>query len=404
VRNALTRSFSELNDTGDADAAVSSFKQAVEQLQAGVSIGDASLEAVAKEHEAYIKNLPDEAGKPDRLFGLPSLDEVRGPDPGTGELIVIAASPKVGKSALLGNILRESVKQNRPTYFASAEMQSRKTFERLFAAHTGLSSRMVSSPHVLKNNAVKPIYEAGKKDFAAKDIFIEFKSLSVQIVRRMVHYYYHKHGVKLFIFDRLGLFAETQGKDEFAGRRRVTNQLRTLANELPGIKIVLASQITNESLKAKDKRPHVSHVFGGNGSQADATQVFMIYRPYHVDPASDRFKSGPWQGMAAKVPGSSASYAEVYCGLNNNGPSNGSAYLLFDGDRQIFEDVGMNKYVDIASDAIEEELRDIKSGKVGLDIGNLPDLDDEEDDFDPGDIGSETFGVPKMGTGGEPMF
>jgi len=406
VRTAFTEGFAELNDTGDADKAVSDFKSKVDKLLEGLSGDDASVAALADIHEAYVKNLPDGAGGPDDLFGLPSLDEVRGADPGTGELIVIAAGPKVGKSSLFNNILRQALRENRPMYFASAEMDARKTYERLAAAQAGLSSRIVGTKHIFDQKAVRAAYMAFKKMAAGKKVFVEFKPLSVPFVRRVVHLYYHKHGVRHFIFDRIGLFQEVAtSRNEFADRRKVTAQLRTLANEMPGIKIILGSQITNESVKSKDKRPHVSHVFGGNGAQADATQVFIIHRPYHVDPTNERFRSGPWQGMMAKVPGSMATYAEIYCGLNNNGPSNGSAYLLFNGASQVFEDIGQNKYVDVSSDAIDEEIERVESGEPMIDLDAAVQEEDDDDNFVPEPMGQPGFGVPKTPTGGNsPLF
>lgn len=410
VRTAFTRGFAELNESGDADTAVSNFKLAVDKLVSGLSGTENSLDLLSAMHEEYVKSLPDTAGQPDDLFGLESLDRVRGADPGTGELIVIAAGPKVGKSSLFNNILRQSVRKNRPTYFASAEMDARKSYERLLAAQAGISSRIAGSNLIFKNNAVREAYLKAIKEFSQKKIFVEFQNLSVPLVRSKVHLYYHKHGVRHFVFDRIGLFKEASGKDEFSGRRQVTKQLRTLANELPGVKIILGSQITNESVKSKDKRPSPAHVFGGNGSQADATQVFIINRPYHVDPSSEKFRSGPWQGRVSKGPGS-VSFTEIYCGLNNNGPSNGSAYVAFDGDKQIFEDLNESKYTAVDESSIEEEILRIEKGENGFDIEEFNNMladEEEEDDFDPEPLdkpfGEPKLGVPKLGNSGKTLF
>lgn len=361
TRLALSEAVAALNDTGDADKAISIMKERSEEVLSGAAVSGSAAD-VAEEHHKYLEGLPEGDPEPDQLFGLPSLDAVRGADPGTGELIFIAARAKGGKSSLFNNILRQSVRLSRPTAFVSAEMSARKSYERLLAGHVGFSTRLAGSRPILTEKSLRELYLAAKSEIAASPLYIEQKGLTVPAIRQWVYSHYYRNDVRLFLIDRVGLFQEASGKDEFSGRRHVTAQLRALVNELPGLKIIVASQLTNSNAKAKTSRPHFSDLFGGTGGQADLTQLFMLDRPAHSRPDQEEFQSGPWAGTPSQIPGTPYSYAEVFCPLSSNGPANGSARLIFDASKQIFEN--LNEMVQFAVQPDwEEEAKRILAGE-----------------------------------------
>jgi hypothetical protein len=214
---------------------------------------------------------------------------------------------------------------------------------RSLAGTLGISSKVVGSEYLLDSPDVKVKYEALREKWSKRNSTIQFDALSIPSVERLIHFLHTKYGISVFLIDRIGLFAEASGKEEFRGRRRVTKALRILANKL-NVKIIACSQIVN--LPAKEgKRPLAHHGFGGNGGQADPTSVWMINRPYHVNPDITEFPDGAWKGyptMDRERPG--WTFAEIYCVLNNNGPSNGTALVAFAGPQQRFYDLGLVKH------------------------------------------------------------
>jgi len=402
VRVAFNRGFKTLNDTGEPDKALTDFNEYIEGLMAGRYMENGSLARRIDEHMEYVKNLPDEDEQGSKMFGLPSLDEVRGPDPGTGELIIIAGPPKSGKSSLFNNIVLSHALRGEPLFFGSAEMDARKTTERLVAAASGVSSKMVGSKLVIENKVAKKAFKQGVQKLDKENVFIEYSPLSLDYVKKVVYTHYYRYKVKTYVFDRIGLFEETSGSNEFQGRRKVTLELRKLVNELPELKIILGSQIVNESARSRNTRPMPHHVFGGTGGQADCTQLYLIYRPFHIDPSADKFQFGPWTGAAVKAT-MRYSFTEVYCPLNSNGPANGTALLVLDSHRQVFEDQGKNKFVDNLFD-FRDELERIEAGENTFESYEPPHLseDDDEEDDKPVIPVSDILGA--KGTVGKKLF
>jgi replicative DNA helicase len=376
VREALTKAFNQINTPEDVNTIVKEFHDTIVDLQSNLGVEEGSIADWVEKYEDHIRNLPDEADMMSQLFGLPSLDEVRGRDPHTGELILIAAGPKVGKSSLANNIVISAIDREEPLGFLSGEMAGKKTYQRALAGYLGMSSRLVDSKAIFDDPTVKARYDEKVKKLKRIDnIFVDFKNLSVPYVRNYVYKLYRKYGVKTFIFDRIGLFAEVDGKDEFRGRRKVTRGLRNLCNELPDIKIILCSQLVNEVDKGSNTRPKKHHVFGGNGGQADCTSLYLIYRPFHTNPMNEQFEYGPWEGRATVLKGTPYSFAEIYCPLNSNGASNGTAYVVFDSEKQMFTDLGQNKFV-LEDKDYSEEIARIAAGTNTFDSdGYVPEDD-----------------------------
>lgn len=379
-----------LSQSGDVAQTLTNFQERAKSLLSGGTVEDHSIADWVPLHEEYIHNLSGD-DETDDLFGLPSLNKIRGRSPGTGELILIVAGPKVGKSSLYNTILYHFYTKKRPIALFSAEMAGRKSYERVLSAVLSAGTGIVSTKTLFAAPDIKKLYDRASQGLKmATNIFVDFKVLSIPEVRKLVYYYYHRHGVRDFLFDRLGLFQEVIS-DEFAGRRKVTMALRQLANELPEpIRIVLSAETVNQRAKDPSKRPHPSDAFGGTGMQADCTQLYLLYRPSHSDPNTKEFDAGPWKGYAAKVPGTGFHFMEVYVGLNNNGPMHGSALVVLDTEKQLLSDIA-ETYGEFGQKDPTDEIRRIVAGENSFDPKWLtdimqpvdgPDEEEEEDIFE----------------------
>lgn len=396
LRLLLNDTVKILNSTGDVEKSISSFSEGTKAIMNGKNTEHKSLAEWVDIHEEYLKRLDDSA---DNLFGLPSLNKIRGASPGTGELIGVGAGPKVGKSSLYNTIVRNFYHEKEPLLLLSGEMAGRKSYERFLAAEIGASTGLVSTKSLLDDRVLSKEYKSlSKRLKQATDVFVDYEVLSIAAIRKYVYYYYHKYGVKDFLIDRLGLFSEVRD-DEFKGRRQVTGALRMLVNELPEpIRIVLATQLINA--RAKDgARPKASDVFGGTGMQADFTQLYLLWRPSKYDRSVKTFPTGPWTGWVTQVPNSAFEFVEVFIGLNTNGPEDGTALLVLDTEKQVFEDYGESKNEYYVKNH-KYEIERIQSGENRFDPALVPDPEesiDEESSEDEDDI----FGSKKARSNGE---
>jgi replicative DNA helicase len=336
ARLLINQTGKKINKEG-AEAAITFFQNGVKALESGVSPGYKALADIIPEHEAYVKSLPSGEQDNHNLFGVPELNAIRGVDPGTGELIYFAGGAKSGKSSLFNTMAKNFIENNIPFFLGSGEMQRRKSYERAIAGVMDVSTRMAGSKYIYDKLEIKKRYEEAKRKMARRDMFVDQVSLSIPNVRQIVYYYYHKFGVKYFMFDRTELFKEVQeSRDEFGELRRVTSALRTLANELEGVKVIVASQLNNEYTRRPGHRPKASDVYGGMAVASNCTQLFFVNRPLSISMDETEFRAGPWEEHQTKSHDGSYHFAEIYCSYNTNGPTGGSALVIFDPHKQLF--------------------------------------------------------------------
>ena len=333
-----------LNNSGDVGKTISQFEAGAKGILTGSNLGHRSLADWVDIHRKYIENLPDDDSI-EPYFGVPSLDMIRGHSPGTGELIGIVAGPKVGKSSIFNTMAVNFHLSGRPLVVFSAEMSGLASYVRVLNGLIPASGALVSSKRIFSDPMLKEKYNRAAEGLkTATNIFVDYIDLSIDTVRRSVYFYYHKYGVRDFLFDRLGLFEEVTEDHEFKGRRQITTAMRRLVNEMPEpIRIVLAIEIVNSRLKDSNKRPVPSDIFGGSGIQNNCTQVFLMYRPAHGMPDCHHFEVGPWKDFASRVPGTPYHFMEIYVGLNNNGPENLSALVVLDTEKQLIEEYGQTR-------------------------------------------------------------
>lgn len=261
------------------------------------------------------------------LTGLEPLDKLLGGwEP--GDVIIFGGRPKSGKSSIASNIIKHHIKSDLPLYAASGEMQNLKVGFRVAAALADLPTRYLEQGKFFDKSSDVYAFEQAHKELQASKVWLEDTELSVPKMLSVVHYYFYNHGVKLFLFDRIGLFKEVlTSKDDYKARMEVTGAMRSLANKL-GVAIVAFSQVNTDAEKSASKRPESRHLFGGIGAQSNCTKAALVYRPemYGIK----AFPEGKYKDDDAK------GMAEIYTVLNNY-LELGSVKLVFDGNKQIFK-------------------------------------------------------------------
>ena len=247
-----------------------------------VSIGpvvDEGLEALerAQQRDSAFGGLPT---------GFRDLDEkLAGLHP--GNLIIVAARPSVGKSALAVNIARNAaVGSRKPVLFFSLEMSRFEIAMRLLCAEAQVPWDRVRSGTVRAEEWGQFSEVAGY--LAEAPLFI-VDSGSINVVdirakaRRMRA---SAAGLSLVVVDYMQLMA---------GHRRVENRqqeiaeisrsLKMLAKELE-VPVIAVSQLNRNPEARADKRPQLSDLRESGQLEQDADVVLLIHRdmdPEHRD-------------------------------------------------------------------------------------------------------------------------
>ncbi len=248
------------------------------------------------------------------LTGTPSgfrdLDEITGGFQ-PGNLIVLAARPAMGKSALATNMAENAaVDHGKAVALFSLEMSDGELAQRFIASRGKISGES------LRKGRVKP--EQWPKVLAATEkltkapLFIDDSSdLGVLELRAKARRLHQRHPLGLLIVDYLQLMRAEDPRDgrvEQVGK--MSRGLKILARELH-IPVIAISQLSRAVEARPDKRPLMSDLRESGNIEQDADLVMFVYRDEYYNKESEK------QGIA-----------EVLIGKHRNGPI-GSVELTF---------------------------------------------------------------------------
>jgi len=213
--------------------------------------------------------------------GIPDLD---GYTQGlkSGQMIVVAGRPAMGKTTLAMNIAADvAINQKKPVLVISLEMSKAQLMDRLLAAVGGiplpsLKTGECSNDHATElNTAVLRLRDA---PIAVSDVPVMTMPRIRSIARRQSH---RMGGMGLVVIDYLGL-VEGDGKGRTEEVTAMSRQIKLLARELD-CPVIILSQLNRGCEGRPDKRPVLSDLRESGAIEQDADIVMFVYRDevYH---------------------------------------------------------------------------------------------------------------------------
>jgi replicative DNA helicase len=229
------------------------------------------------------------------------------------DLIILAARPSMGKTALALNIARNAaVNANIPVAFFSLEMSKEQLSLRMLCAEARLDSarmrggffnmddwrRLTDAAGILSES---PIYIDDSPSLSAMDIRAKARRLKMD------------KNIGLVVIDYLQLMQARSGLE----RRdleisEMSRSLKALAKELQ-IPVLALSQLNRMLEQRTDKRPKLSDLRESGALEQDADVVAFIYR----DEVYNQDENNPLKGTA-----------EIILAKQRNGPT-GKVHLTF---------------------------------------------------------------------------
>ncbi len=198
------------------------------------------------------------------------------------ELIILAARPAVGKSALALNIAyNAAAKTNKPVALFSLEMANDMILKRLFAAQSSISYDSIQKGILSTNERLK--LKEVENDLASVPLYIDDNSGSSidDIVLKSRKLKESKGDLALIVVDYLGLINDPKNtfKDnEQAKIAYFSRRLKMLAGELQ-CPVLSLSQLNRQTDARENKRPQLSDLRSSGAIEQDADKVLFIYRP-----------------------------------------------------------------------------------------------------------------------------
>src|SRR5215213_967474 len=219
--------------------------------------------------------------------GFKDLDEMTGGFQ-PGNLIIIAARPSMGKSALVTNIAENAaIDYNQPVALFSLEMSETELAQRFVASQARIKGDELRKGRVAEHKWPK-ILEASQK-LARAPLFIDDSSdvglLEIRAKARRLH---QQHGLGMVIIDYLQLMRADAGVENRVEQiGQMSRGLKILARELE-VPVVALSQLNRSVESRHDKRPVLSDLRESGSIEQDADLVAFIYRDEYYDRESER--------------------------------------------------------------------------------------------------------------------
>lgn len=226
------------------------------------------------------------------------------------DLIVLAARPSLGKTALALNIARNcGVRFNQTTAIFSVEMSRWQIAQRFLSTESGVDSARIREGR-LSETDLRRLGE-GLDVLSAAPIYIDdTPSLGIGELRAKARRLHSEHPLDLIVVDYLQLVGGSGPENRVQEISEISRSLKALAREL-NVPVLALSQLSRAVESRSPHIPMLSDLRDSGSIEQDSDVVIFIYREDVYDRESER------KGIT-----------DLYIAKHRNGPT-GMISLLF---------------------------------------------------------------------------
>jgi replicative DNA helicase len=260
--------------------------------------------------------------------GYANLDnETAGLQP--SELVILAARPSLGKTALALNIAENvALRQSEPVAIFSLEMSKESLLLRLLSSHARVDAHKFRTGHLNRDDWAKVTVSLG--ELGQAPIWIDDSASSTVLemgakARRLKR----DRGLSLVIVDYIQLVVPTLNRRSANRQEEVSSisrALKALAKELK-VPVLVLSQLTRAP-EREERKPQLADLRESGAIEQDADVVLFINRPnfYKTD-----------------IPDEERAKAELIIAKQRNGPT-GSLNFVFLSRHTRFEEAAPDEW------------------------------------------------------------
>jgi replicative DNA helicase len=258
--------------------------------------------------------------------GFDALDDLLG-GLQASDLMIIAARPGMGKTALALCIANNVAKAGKKVGFFSLEMSSKQLMQRLVCLDARVNSEHLRTGKI--SNEERAALSSGVTRLSTRPIDVDDTcALNIYDLKTKCRKMKMQHGLDLIVVDYLQLM---RGRGDKGSNReqeisQISAGLKTLAKDL-NVPVIALAQLSREVEKRQgaNKRPQLSDLRESGSIEQDADQVCFIHRPEYYNVSEDAFGN------------STAGMAEIIVAKNRHGRTD-SVKLRFDATTTHFDD------------------------------------------------------------------
>jgi replicative DNA helicase len=238
--------------------------------------------------------------------GISRFDEMTG-GLHNGELIILAARPSMGKTALAMNIGEHvAIEQNSPVLFVSLEMSGIELADRMLCSLARVNGHRLRNGTITADDRERLIKKAN--EISQSPLFVddspsrtvsEIAAAARRIKRR-------QDDLGLIVVDYLQLIEPDNSKDPRQEQvAKIARRLKGLSRELD-VPLLCLSQLNRQAEDSKDHRPKLSHLRESGAIEQDADVVMFVHREEYYLRGDDQAQC--------------AGQAEIIISKQRNGP------------------------------------------------------------------------------------
>lgn len=266
--------------------------------------------------------------------GFPQLDNLLA-GLQKSDLIILAARPSMGKTALALDIARQTAaKHGTPVGIFSLEMSSDQLVDRMLAAQAGVNAWQLRTGKIRNNEDFDRLQDA-LGVLSEAPIFIDDKPATTVLgMRSAARRLKSEKGLKLIIVDYLQLITPSAVRSDTSLVQQITEisrSLKAMARELE-VPVLALSQLSR-AVEQRGGRPRLSDLRDSGSIEQDADVVMFIHREDMVGNRAENEKNN---------------IAQILVEKHRNGPI-GKVDLFFDDEKTTFKPIDKSDFGDFVT-------------------------------------------------------
>ena len=224
--------------------------------------------------------------------GLRDLDTLLG-GLHASDLVILAARPSMGKTALASNIAYSAATSPRPERDAEGnlvEVPQVVAFFSLEMSAEQLATRIVSEQAHVRSDAMRRgeirqeefdrVFEVSRSLYDLRLFIDDTPALTIPALRMRARRLKRQHGLGLVVVDYLQLMQGAPGgrsDNRVQEVSEITRGLKAIAKELD-VPVIALSQLSRQTEQRDDKRPQLADLRESGSIEQDADVVLFLYR------------------------------------------------------------------------------------------------------------------------------
>ncbi len=258
------------------------------------------------------------------LYGVPTgfadLDDLTN-GLHSGQMIIVAARPAMGKSTLALDLCRAaSIHNNLTSVFFSLEMTRSEITMRLLSAEAKVPLNHIRNGNMNDDDWAKLARKMG--EVSSAPMFIDDSpNMTMMEIRAKARRLKQRHDLKLIVIDYMQLMSS--GKKVESRQLEVSEfsrQIKLLAKELE-LPIIALSQLNRGPEQRGDKRPMMSDLRESGSLEQDADMVILLHRddvyekestrPGEADLIVAKHRNGPTRDITVAFQGHYSRFVDM---------------------------------------------------------------------------------------------